>query len=221
MKSLLLSVCATRVVLGIALAGVAGAMSVSVAVAGDTKIPAGVFINQQSSDQYLARDNLLGAKVLGPDGKIIGDIEDLIINEYNLVTGVVVGTGGFMGIAEKKIGVTVSSLKFEEAAGKTTISLPEATPEVLAAVEAYKPTQPQKSVMERAQEKAQEFTDKAAASAKAASENARPAIKDAVDKTTEAYEKAKEAAAPAIEAAKEAVNSAIGKASEAVDGMSK
>jgi sporulation protein YlmC with PRC-barrel domain len=189
--------------------------------ASDTKIPAGVFINQQSSDQYLARDNLLGAKVLGPDGKIIGDIEDLIINEYNLVTGVVIGTGGFLGLAEKKIGVNVSSLKFEDVAGKTTINLPEATPDVLAAVEAYKPTQPQKSVMERAQEKAQELTDKATASAKAATESARPAIDDAVVKTHEAYSKAKEAAAPALEAAKEAVNSAIGKASEAVDGMTK
>ena len=211
MKSILLPGCAV----------VAMTSFVTGAFAGDTKIPAGVFINQQTTDQYLARDNLLGAKVHGPDGKVIGDIEDLIINEYNLITGVVVGTGGFMGIAEKKIGVTVSSLKFDDAAGKTIITLPEGTPEVLAVVEAYKPTQPRKSVMERAQEKAQELTDKATQSAKAASENARPAISDAVVKSHEAYAKAKEAAAPAIEAAKEAVNSAIDKASEAVDGMSK
>lgn len=195
--------------------------SADAASAGETKIPAGVFTNSQTADQYLARDNLIGAKVYGPDGKIIGDIEDLIINDYNLVTGVVMGTGGVLGFVEKKIGVNVSALKFEETAGKTTITLPEGTTEILAAVEPYKPTQSRKSLMERAKEKAQEMTDKAAATASTASENARPALDAAAVKTLEAYEKAKAAAAPAVEAAKEAVSSAVEKAAKAVDEMSK
>jgi sporulation protein YlmC with PRC-barrel domain len=189
-------------------------------LAADTRIPAGVFVNAQTADQYLARDNLIGAKVLGPDGTIVGDIEDLIINDYNLVTGVVVGTGGFLGLAEKKIGVNISALKFDESAGKAVITLPDATADVLAAVDAYRPTQSRKSLMERAQEKAQEMTDKATASAKMATESARPSLDAAAVKTFEAYEKAKAAAGPAVEAAKEAVSSAVDQATQAVDGMS-
>lgn len=187
------------------------------AMAEDAAIPAGVFTNVQTADQYLARDTLIGAKVHGADGKIIGDIEDLIINEYNLVTGVVMGTGGFMGIAEKKVGVNVQALKFTEKDGKSEISLPQATPEVLAAVQAYERTTPKKSLVERAMEKTQELTDKASATAKSAAEGAKPALENAAEKTKEAYEKAKEAAKPAIEATKDAVNKAVDKASKAID----
>ena len=222
-----------------ALAAVSIAALVGPALAEDARIPAGVFTNTQTTDQYLARDTLIGAKVHGPDGKIIGDIEDLIINEYNLVTGVVMGTGGFLGIAEKKVGVNVQALKFAEKDGKSEISLPEATPEVLAAVQAYERTTPKKSLVERAMEKTQELTDKATATAKSAAEGAKPALEDAaektkdayekakeaakpaldnaLEKTKEAYEKAKEAAKPAMDAAKDAVSGAVDKASKAMD----
>ena len=198
------------------------------AFAEDAKIPAGVFTNAQSPDQYLAKDTLIGAKVHGADGKIIGDIEDLIINDYNLVTGVVMGTGGFLGVAEKKVGVNVQALKFVEKDGKTEISLPEATPEVLAATEAYKRTQPKKSLLERAKEKAQELTDKSTATAKSAADDAKPTLDSAVEKTKDAYEKAKEAAKPmldtatektkeAYEKAKDAAGSAVESAKKAID----
>jgi hypothetical protein len=187
------------------------------AQAEETKIPAGVFINTQTQDQYLARDNLIGAKVHGPDGKIIGDIEDLIVNDYNQIVGVVMGTGGFAGFGEKKVGVNLSALKFEEADGKTKISLPQATHDVLGAAEAYKTTQPRKSLLERAQEKAQELTDKARSTSSDAVEKAKPSIEQAKDKALEAYEKAKEAAGPAIEAAKEAIGSALDEAKKAIE----
>jgi uncharacterized protein YjbJ (UPF0337 family) len=200
------------------------------AQAEDAKIPAGMFTNAQSPDQYLAKDQLIGAKVHGPDGKIIGDIEDLIINDYNLVTAVVMGTGGFMGIAEKKVGVNVQALKFGEKDGKTEISLPEATREVLAAAEPYKRAQPKKSLLERAKEKAQEMTDKSTAAAKPmldtatektkdayekAKEAAKPMLDTATEKTKEAYEKAKDAAGTAVDSAKKAINSATTPAPEA------
>ena len=193
----------------------------TLAHAGDVSIPAGVFTLAQTPDQYLAKDQLIGAKIYGADGKIIGDIEDLIINDYNLVTGVVVGTGGFLGVAEKKVGVNVQALKFGEKDGKPQISLPEATPEVLAAVQAYERMQPKKSLMESAKEKARELTDKTTASAKSAAEDAKPALESAAEKTKEAYEKAKEAAKPAMDAAKDAVNSAVDKASKAVEDATK
>ncbi len=188
------------------------------AQAEDAKIPAGVFTNAQSTDQYLAKDQLIGATVHGPDGKIIGDIEDLIINDYNLVTGVVMGTGGFMGISEKKVGVNVQALTFSEKDGKTEISLPQVTPEVLAATEPYQRAQPKKSLLERAKEKAQELSDKSTATAK-------PMLDTAAEKTKETYEKAKEAAQPMLDTAtektKEAYEKAKDAASSAVDSAKK
>lgn len=190
----------------------------------DTRIPAGVFTNVQTQDQYLAKDTLVGAKVHGPDGKIIGDIEDLIINDFNQIVGVVMGTGGFMGMGEKKVGVNLSALKFSEDGGKTTITLPEATVEVIAAAEAYQRAQPKKSLLERAQEKAQELKDKTTATSEDAIEKAKPAMEqakekamEAAEKAKEAYEKAKESAGPALDAAKAAIDDASAKASAAVE----
>lgn len=185
--------------------------------AGDTSVPPGIFSEIQTPDEYLAKDNLIGAKVHDKDGKIIGDIEDLIINDSNQVVGVVMGTGGFLGLAEKKVGVHLSALQFDDSSGKTVVKLPEATPAVLAAVGPYQRTQPKKSLLERAKEKAQELKDKTATTTQDAVEQAKPKIEEAKEKAVEAYEKAKEAAEPALEKAKEAAKEATEAVKEAMD----
>lgn len=182
----------------------------------EVRIPAGVFTNAQSEDQYLAKDSLIGAKVRDRDGKIIGDIEDLIVNDYNQVVGVVMGTGGFVGLGEKKVGVNLSALKFTDEGGQTVISLPDATPEILTAVEPYKRGQPSKSLLERAQEKAVELKDKAATSSQDALEKAKPAFEETRQKAKEALEKAKESAGPALDAAKAAVKEGLDVAKDAL-----
>ena len=192
-------------------------LAASPSAAGEVQIPAGVFTDIQTQDEYLAKDNLIGAKVHDKDGKIIGDIEDLIINDYNQVIGVVMGTGGFLGLAEKKVGVNLSALQFDDSTGKTVVKLPEATKQVLDAIAAYKRTKPAKSLLERAKEKAQELKDKTAVTTQDAVEKAKPKIEQAKEKATEAYEKAKEAAEPAIEKAKEAAEEAKKAVGEAID----
>ncbi len=189
--------------------GAAALVALASAAVAETAVPAGVFIKSQSVDEYLAKDHLIGVKVKGPDGTIIGDIEDLIVTDGNTVIGIVMGTGGFMGIGEKKVGVSLSALKFEDSAGALSVSLPEATPEVIAAVEPYERAQPKKSLLERAKEKALELKDKTSATTKDAVEKAKPVLEDAKRKAEEAYEKAKEAAGPAYEKAKEAVQGAV------------
>lgn len=177
----------------------------------------GVFVAAQSGDQYLAKDQLIGAKVHDKDGKIIGDIEDLIVSDHNIVVGVVMGTGGFLGLAEKKVGVQLGALSFEEKDGKTTVVLPEGTKANIDAAPAFQRTQPAKSLLERAKEKARELSDKTSASTQDAVDKAKPALEQAKEKAVEAYEKAKEAAAPAIEKAKEAAKDAEAAVKDAVD----
>jgi sporulation protein YlmC with PRC-barrel domain len=170
------------------------------ASASTTKVPSGVFFKRQAEGQYLIRDRLIGAKVTNKDGTIIGDIEDVIISsQTQAIEGIVMGVGGFLGAGEKKVGVRLSALQFSTKDGKTTISLPQATKEVLAALEPYQRAQPRKSLVERTREKAKELTDK---------------IKDggALDKAKEvgqsAIEKGKELGAQAAEKGKQVIDAA-------------
>lgn len=174
------------------------------------------FIAAQTQDQYLAKDQLIGAKVHGPDGKIVGDVEDLIINESNQVIGVVMGTGGFLGLAEKKVGVPLGALTFEDKDGKTIVNLAAGTQANIAAAPAFERVKPKKTLLERAKEKVEELSDKTSTSTQEAVEKAKPALEEAKEKAVEAYEKAKEAAQPAIEKAKEAAQEATEAVKEAV-----
>ena len=177
--------------LSIALAAfVAGAVP---AFADDT------FIAEQKMTEYLAKDRLIGAKVKDNDGKIIGDVEDLIINSDGHVEGLIMGVGGFLGVGEKKVAVTRKALSFEVTDGKMNVVMPDANKDVLTAAPAYKRINPPKGWFQRAVEKGQELKDKSAVTAK-----------DALDK-------AKENAGPAMEAAKQKANDAIEKAKGVVD----
>ena len=103
--------------------------AIAPALAQDAVLPTGTFIAGQTPDEYLAKDQLIGSKVYDTEGKIIGDVEDLILNDTNQVVGVVMGTGGFLGLAEKKVGVHLTALDFVEKDGKSVVVLPEATTE--------------------------------------------------------------------------------------------
>lgn len=103
----------------------------------ETKIPSNTFFKGQQSNQYLARERFLGAKVVNKDGQMVGAIDDLIIGSGGQVEGVILGVGGFLGVGEKKIGVRIGALRVTSADGKTTITFPSATKDMLGAVDAY------------------------------------------------------------------------------------
>jgi sporulation protein YlmC with PRC-barrel domain len=100
-------------------------------------IPTNTFFKGLTASQYLASDRLVGAKVTNKDGQTVGTIDDLIVSAGGQIEGVVMGVGGFLGVGEKKVGVRMGALKISTADGKTTVSLPGATKEMLAAVPAY------------------------------------------------------------------------------------
>lgn len=182
------------------------------APAAPVDIPRGIFIEQQPANAYLARDTVLFAKVRDSAGKIIGDVEDLVIDDHNQVIGVVMGVGGFLGAGEKRIAVRLSALNVDEKGGKVSVSLPGATKQILAALPAFKRNKPPKTMLDRIKEKAQELTDKTVESSKDAAEKAReqagPALEKAKEAAGQAYEKTKEAVGGAVEKAKEAAQPA-------------
>jgi hypothetical protein len=187
--------------------GLAAAVAVAVTLpaiaqqkaAGPT-FPEGVFLKGQLPSQILARDTVLFAKVRGPDGKIIGDVEDLIMTEDSQVVGVIIGVGGFLGAGEKKIGVRLSALKFTSEGGRVVVSLPVASRAALKELEPYQRSKPPMSMVERALEKARELSDKTVATSGEAYQKAReqsgPALEQAKEKTKGFIEKAREAAKP-------------------------
>ena len=103
----------------------------------EPKIPANTFFKGQQSNQYLARERFLGAKVVNKDGQTVGTIDDLILGSNGQVEGVILGVGGFLGVGERKIGVRIGALKVTSTDGKTTITFASATKDMLGAVDAY------------------------------------------------------------------------------------
>jgi sporulation protein YlmC with PRC-barrel domain len=154
------------------------------------QIPTKTFVKEQRPGQTLARDRLIGAKVLNKEGNVIGDIEDLILDGDNKIIGVVMGVGGFLGAGEKKVGVQYGALVFGTKDAKPTISLPLATKEVLAALEPYKRLEPRATLLQRAADKAKELADKT-------KETVKDATKKAGETAADLTKKAKEAAQPA------------------------
>jgi len=63
----------------------------------------------QDDDSILAT-SMLGTSVYAPNDEVVGDINDIIVNTDGTVQGVVIGVGGFLGLGEKNVAVTMKSL---------------------------------------------------------------------------------------------------------------
>ena len=100
-------------------------------------IPPNTFFKGQTSSQYLASEQLIGAKVTNKDGQSIGTISDLIVGPGDKIEGIILSVGGVLGVGDKKIGVRIGALKLAKTEGKLAVSLPSASKEILGAVPAY------------------------------------------------------------------------------------
>ncbi|AGK58438.1 PRC-barrel domain-containing protein [Hyphomicrobium denitrificans 1NES1] len=156
-----------------------------------------IFLTEQKPTEYLAKDRLIGVNVHDGDGKVIGDIEDLVVDSDNKIVGAIIGIGGLLGVGEKKVAVSLPSLSIESTDKGVVITMPAATKDALTAAPAYKRANPPKGWLQRAAEKGEEIRDKSGP----AYEKAKAAAKDA-------YESAKEKAGPALEKAKQAAQPA-------------
>ena len=77
----------------------------------DNRAPTIRFIPEQKIGQWRA-SKFVGLTVLGADGQSIGEVEDILANPDGRITTVVLGTGGFMGYAEKRIAVPFEALEW-------------------------------------------------------------------------------------------------------------
>ncbi|QFT60343.1 PRC-barrel domain protein [Sulfitobacter sp. THAF37] len=70
-------------------------------------------IRMQGENTILA-DDLIGTNVYSTAGENIGEIDDLIVNLDGSVEGAVIGVGGFLGIGEKWVAVSMDSLSTQQ-----------------------------------------------------------------------------------------------------------
>ncbi|MGD9536821.1 MAG: PRC-barrel domain-containing protein [Alphaproteobacteria bacterium] len=66
----------------------------------DTVIPA-------EEEGALRADKVIGMKVVDASGEQIGKVTDIILNPEGQMTGLVISSGGFLGIGAKKVGIKV------------------------------------------------------------------------------------------------------------------
>ena len=71
------------------------------------------FIAEQKLTEYLAKDRLIGANVHDKVGKIIGHVNDLIVDGDNKIVGAIISAGGVLGIGKKDVAVPLASLGIE------------------------------------------------------------------------------------------------------------
>lgn len=60
----------------------------------------------------LTAENLTGATVVGPDGEDIAVVGDILLTEDGQIDAMLIDFGGFLGIGEKRVAVTLDNLEF-------------------------------------------------------------------------------------------------------------
>jgi sporulation protein YlmC with PRC-barrel domain len=99
---------------------VAGTVTLGVAVAEMKEVATG----------WSAKKQFLGKTVVNEKGEKVGKIEDVIITPEKAISYVIIGAGGFLGIAKHDVAIPVTQLKHEG----DKIVLPGATKDAVKAL---------------------------------------------------------------------------------------
>jgi hypothetical protein len=103
-----------------------------------TDVPSGK-IEQLPPEQALA---VLGQPVAGPDGKTVGRLVDILVDEAGAPQAAVIDFGGFMGVGARKVAVHWSTLHFTPGDAKRPITLDLTPDQMKAAPEYNDPSKP-------------------------------------------------------------------------------
>lgn len=82
-----------------------------------------------SQEKMALKGNWRASKLMGLDvyneaNEKLGDVNELILDKNGKVTAVVIGVGGFLGMGEHDIAVSMDKLKFVEEPARTSSSAP-------------------------------------------------------------------------------------------------
>ncbi len=94
---------------------------------------------------------LIGVTVKNKAGETVGDINDIVISSDGRVAALVIGVGGFLGMAEKNVAVPFGSVAVTAKPDGTRTAEVDATKQALDAAPAYKS---ERTTFERVQDSA-------------------------------------------------------------------
>jgi hypothetical protein len=87
--------------------------------------PAAPAATVQPADKMMLKDNwraskLMGLNVYNEANEKLGDINELLVDKSGKINAVVIGIGGFLGMGEHDIAVSIDKLKFVEEPVRTS-----------------------------------------------------------------------------------------------------
>jgi sporulation protein YlmC with PRC-barrel domain len=80
------------------------------------------FLTQQSGRQMLS-SNLVGMPVVNQTGDPIGDVGNLVIDTSGHLVGVVVKTGGFLGLGAKRVALPLDEIRLDPGQKNAIVNL--------------------------------------------------------------------------------------------------
>ena len=115
-----------------------------------TQMQTGTGAAQMSNDLIVPADQLNGAKMMSASdyigkavydqgGNNIGEVNDLIVSDNGQIQAVILGVGGFLGIGEKDVAVSVRSIQMAQDGDAQRLVI-ETTKEALEAAPTYDAT---------------------------------------------------------------------------------
>lgn len=127
MKTLILATAAALMCAGAIPALAQKAPEAKPAEAKKVEVPKDVFYAGLGPTQYLVKSRLIGQTVVDKAGGKLGVVDDVILgSKDDKIDGIIVDAGG-----GKKLGVRITAAKIETKDGKTTVTLPLVTPEMV------------------------------------------------------------------------------------------
>ena len=86
-----------------------------------------------SNTKMMLKGNWRASKLMGLDvyneaNEKLGDVNELILDKSGKINAVVIGVGGFLGMGEHDIAVSIDKLKFVEEPVRTSSTAPATTP---------------------------------------------------------------------------------------------
>ena len=100
--------------------------------------PAQQAVITKQDDSQVRVYRLIGSKVIGPDGREVGKVEDLLLDRDQKMTAIVVGVGGFLGMGSKSVALPANRVDISQAYGDQRVVKIDATKDELAAAPAFK-----------------------------------------------------------------------------------
>lgn len=111
--------------------------------------PPVTFVMQQPADEWMVK-SFLGQSVHDASGQVVGDIKDLAFDRQGHISTIVIGVGGFLGMGEKSVGVSYTSLAHKTDAKGEQMFVVAVSKDSLSKAPEFKSTE--KTVIDKAKE---------------------------------------------------------------------